>query len=100
MMSRVVVFLLTFLYLFARSLIHAGKLSAPDAATLAIMLTCALPPLAPTREIATGQAGNLQCNIDRFTIVGALAAMQGTLTARSVKTAKQAAAPTAILDEC
>ena len=36
MMSRVVVFLLTFLYLFASSLIHAGKLSAPDAATLAI----------------------------------------------------------------
>ena len=100
MVSRVVVFLLTFFYLFAGPLIHAGKLSAPDAATPAIMLTCALPPLAPTRKIAARQAGNLQCNIDRFPIVGAHAAMQGTLTTLSVKAAKQAAAPTAILDEC
>ena len=50
--------------------------------------TDALPPPAPTREIIARQAGNLQCNIGRFTIVGALAAMQGTLTALSVKTAK------------
>ena len=87
MMSRVVVFLFAVLGLFASSLIHAGKLSTP-ADTSAIMLTFALPPLAPTRKIAAHQAGDLQCNIDRFTIVGALAAMQGTLTALSAKTVK------------
>ena len=88
MTSRVAVCLFAFLGLYASPLIHAGTLSTPEATTLAITLTCALPPLALSLEIAARQAGNLQCNIDRFTIVGALAAMQGTLTALSAKTAK------------
>ncbi|KAH9928017.1 uncharacterized protein BXZ73DRAFT_102524 [Epithele typhae] len=57
MMSRVVVFLFAFLYLLAGSQVYA----------------------APAQEIAARQLGNLQCNIDRLSIVAGLASLQGTL---------------------
>ncbi|TBU45327.1 hypothetical protein BD309DRAFT_956481 [Dichomitus squalens] len=58
MMSRAIVFLFAFLGLFASSLVHA----------------------APVKELSARQIGDLQCNADRLTIVGALATMQGTLS--------------------
>ena len=43
------------------------------------MLTYTLPSLAPVAEIAARQIGDIQCNVDRLAIVGALGTMQSTL---------------------
>ena len=44
------------------------------------MLTPRDPPTAPAREIAARQIGNLECNIDRLSIVAGLGVLQKTLT--------------------
>ena len=44
-----------------------------------LVLTCTLPSLAPVAEIAARQIGDIQCNVDRLAIVGALGTMQSTL---------------------
>ena len=76
----------TLLSLFATSQTYAGTRCAPLSSS-DTKHSCLLSTV-PVTELAARQVGDLQCNIDRFTIVGALAAMQGTLTALSVKTAK------------
>ena len=43
---------------------------------------------APAREIAARQIGNIQCNIDRLSIVGDLAGLQKTLKTLTTQTAE------------
>ncbi|KAI0806704.1 hypothetical protein C8Q74DRAFT_1212863 [Fomes fomentarius] len=50
-------------------------------AFLALLLVVSPIHAVPTKEIAARQIGNLQCNIDRLKIVGALTKMQKTLAA-------------------
>ncbi len=60
---------------FAGSLVHAG-MSTPPCAQSYSQLTAST---APAGEIVARQVGDLQCNLDRLSIVAALAATQGTL---------------------
>ena len=81
MLSRAVVFFFAFLSLFASSQIYDGMcLNAP---THRHNTNNALPLTAPVNEIAARQIGNVQCNIDRLSIVGDLAGLQNTLSSLS-----------------
>ncbi|KAI1792785.1 hypothetical protein LXA43DRAFT_316091 [Ganoderma leucocontextum] len=73
MMSRVVVFLFAFLA-FTSSLVYA----------------------APAAEIAARQVGDIQCNVDRLSIVGDLAGLQKTLKTLSGQVTDDATASAGI----
>ena len=81
MFANVVAALFTFLVFLSGSQIHAGTHLPgrpahprhPDPDRLFVSPAPALP-------IAARQIGNLQCNIDRLSIVGDLAGLQNTLS--------------------
>ena len=62
--------------------------SAPHTVHIANALATSPLCLAPVAEIAARQVGDIQCNVDRLSIVGDLAGLQKTLKTLSGQTTK------------